>query len=209
MNTFSNSVRHKLLKFNYKQPPWMNPKISSSLRKCAKLTKSFYKNTFNSLKEVLMSKSTECSNLIVTAKFQKKMAEELDNPLTASKAYWSILNNFLGKRKTPNIPLLLVNDFVVSNLTTKANLFNNFFTSEFPPVVNSSTLPNLSYKIQKQISDFEIKEDNILLTIKNLNPNKAHGRDNVSICMIQFSICKMFSDDTSLFSKVRFQPISL
>ena len=53
-----------------------------------------------------MSKSTECSNLIVTAKenCQKKIVEKLDNPLTDPKAYWSILNNFLGKRKTPNIP---------------------------------------------------------------------------------------------------------
>ena len=36
-----------------------------------------------------MSKSTECSNLTVTAKenYQKKMAEKLDNPFTAPKAY--------------------------------------------------------------------------------------------------------------------------
>ena len=29
MNILSNFVLHKLLKFNFKQPPWMNPKISS------------------------------------------------------------------------------------------------------------------------------------------------------------------------------------
>ena len=37
MNILSNFVPHKLLKFNYKQPPWMNPKNSSSLRKRGKL----------------------------------------------------------------------------------------------------------------------------------------------------------------------------
>ena len=51
-------------------------------------------------------------------------------------------------------------------------------------MVNSSTLPNFSYKTQTRISDFEIKEDNILLIIKNLNRSKAHGSD-VSIHMIQ------------------------
>ena len=35
-----------------------------------------------------------------------------------------------------------------------------------PPAVNSSTLPNFFYKTQKRISDFEIKEDDILLLIK-------------------------------------------
>ena len=51
---------------NYNNSPWMNPKISSSLRKRAKLTKLFYKNSSDSLKELLMSKPIECSNLIVT-----------------------------------------------------------------------------------------------------------------------------------------------
>ena len=54
MNILSNFVLHKL-KFNYKQPPWMNLKISSSLRKRVKLTKLFYKNPSDSLKELLMS----------------------------------------------------------------------------------------------------------------------------------------------------------
>ena len=36
MDIRSNFVPHKSLKFNYKQPPWLNPKIYS-LRKLAKL----------------------------------------------------------------------------------------------------------------------------------------------------------------------------
>ena len=88
-----------------KQPP----KIPFSLRKHAKLTKLFYKTPSDSLKELIISKSTECSNLIVTAKenYQKKIAEKLVKPLTAPKAYWSILNNFL-RTKTPNIPNVLL-----------------------------------------------------------------------------------------------------
>ena len=38
---------------------------------------------------------------------------------------------------------------------------------------------------QKRISDIEIKEDDILLIIKNLNGNKAHGWDNCFIRLIQ------------------------
>ena len=90
-----------------------------------------------------MSKSTECSELTVTTKenYQKNMAEQLDKPFTAPKAYWSIINNFFCKRKTPNIPPLVVNNFVVPSFTTKANLFNNFFASQCSPVANFSTLP--------------------------------------------------------------------
>ena len=102
------------------------------------------------------------------------MAEKLDNPFTAPNAYQSILKNFLGKRKTPNITPLIVNDFVLSDFTTKANLFNNFFASQCSPVVNSSTLPNFSYKTQKRVCDIEIKED-ILLIIKNLKQGTWMG----------------------------------
>ena len=75
--------------------------------------------------------------MIVTAKenYQKKMAEKLVKPLTAPKAYWSILNNFL-RTKTPNIPPFIENDFVFSDFTTKANLFKIFFDSQCSPVVN-------------------------------------------------------------------------
>ena len=59
--------------------------------------------------------------LAVTSRgnYQKKVPEKIDNSFTAPKAYWSILNNFLHKRKTPNISPLIVNDFVVSDLTQK------------------------------------------------------------------------------------------
>ena len=80
---------------------------------------------------------------------------------------------------------MIENDFAISDFTTKVNLFNNFFASQYSPVVNSSTLPNFSYKIQKRINNIEIKEDHVLLIIKNLNPNKAHEWDNVSIHVIQ------------------------
>ena len=52
-------------------------------------------------------------------------------------------------------------------------------------LVNSNTLPRFSYETQKRINDIEIKKDDILLTIKNLNSNKAHGWDNASIRMMQ------------------------
>ena len=69
------------------------------------------------------------------------MAEKIDNPFKVPKAYWSILSNFLGKRKTASITPLIVNDLVVSDFSTKTNLLNNFFTSQGSPVVNYSTVP--------------------------------------------------------------------
>lgn len=79
----------------------MSRKISFCFGKRAKLTKIFYKNPSDSSKELLMIKFIECFNLIIAAKekiYQKKTAQKLDNPLGASKAFWSILNIFFGKK---------------------------------------------------------------------------------------------------------------
>ena len=55
---------------------------------------------------------------------------------------------------------------MVSKFITKANLFIVFIT-------------------EKRLSDTEIREGDILLTMKDLNPTKAQGWDNVFIRIIQ------------------------
>ena len=49
---------------------------------------------------------------------------------------------------------------------------------------NDSKLPNFSYKTENRLTSFDIKDD-ILLTIKNLNVDKGHGCDQLSIRMIK------------------------
>ena len=51
---------------------------------------------------------------------------------TAPKTYWAILKTFLTGSKIPVIPLLLVDNKVVTDLLDNANLFyiNNFFAKQ-------------------------------------------------------------------------------
>ena len=105
-----------------------------------------------------------------------KMSAKLDNPKTVPKTYWSI---------TPIIPPVLVNGELVSDFKQKANLFNNYIVSQCTPIKNGSKLPNVSYKNEKTLTSFDIKDDDILPIIKNLNVDKAHGSDQLSIRMIK------------------------
>ena len=65
------------------------------------------------------------------------------------------------------------------------NLFNNYFASQCTPIKNGSKLLNFSYKTEKILTSFDIKDDDILSIIKNLNVDKAHGWDQISIRMIK------------------------
>ena len=67
----------------------------------------------------------------------------------------------------------------------KNNIFNNFFASICTTIDNRNCLPSFSYKTGSGIKSFHVTEDNILAIIKTLDPNKAHGCDNISIKMIK------------------------
>ena len=72
----------------------------------------------------------------------------------------------------------------VSDFCEKVNLFNNFFTSIYTSIQNTSNLPPFLYKTNARITSFHATKEGILLTIKMLDSSKAHGWDNISIKMI-------------------------
>ena len=157
------------------------------MKKQSKLTKKYHGNPTANNREALDFQAKECTSLIIESKkrFIAKMSTKLDNPKTVPKIYWSIINKFLSNKKTPIIPPVLGNGELVSDFEQKANLFNNYFASQCTPIKNSSKLPNFSYKTEKILTSFDIKDDDILSIIKNLNVDKAHGWDQLSIRMIK------------------------
>ena len=97
-------------------------------------------------------------------------------------------------KKNPCIPPLFHNNKYVTDLKKKAELFNLFFAKQCSKTDNSSELPlNLLKKTDKSISAITFSCNDIATLIKNLDPNKAHGHDMISIRMLKLcgkSICK-------------------
>ena len=78
-----------------------------------------------------------------------------------SKGNWS-MNTFFNNKKIPNIPPLNVNGKIISNFEKKVELL--------------SILPPLEYNTNGWLASANIKEDDIYLILKNLNPQKSHGQ---------------------------------
>ena len=72
---------------------------------------------------------TELNELIATTKalYYENLAKKLYNPLLQAKTYWSILKTFYNGKEIPLIPPLLVRDKFVTDMKTKADIFNDFF----------------------------------------------------------------------------------
>ena len=77
----------------------------------------------------------------------------------------------------PNIPPILANGKLVSDLKIKSELFNSHFAAQCTTVKNASRLPKSKFRTDKSLNSFIINENDIFVIMKNFNADKAHGWD--------------------------------
>ena len=92
------------------------------------------------------------------------------------------------------MPLIFHENCFITDFKEKAELFDSFFSNQCSLLKNCSKLPtNLRYVTDKRLRTINFTTDNIEKIIVSLNPNKAHGHDNISIRMLKIcgnTICK-------------------
>ena len=108
------------------------------------------------------------------------------------KVYWSLLKTFLSNKKIPIIPSLFYDNRFIADFKEKAQLFN-FFSKQWFLTPNNSSLPaDVNYVTDKRLSTVTFSAKDTGKIIQNLDSNKAHGHDNLSISMLKIcgdSIC--------------------
>ena len=123
-----------------------------------------------------------------------------------AKTYWSILKTLYNDKKISIIPPLLIDDKFVTDMQTKANIFNKFCTDQCTPLKNGSVLPKSQiFLTQSRLCTLHFDEEELTKISRNLNVHKAHGHDDTSMRMIKIcgkSILKplilLFENSTKL-----------
>ena len=114
-----------------------------------------------------------------------RIANRLNNSQKSSKTYWSLLTIFLNNKKILLIPPLTHENHCIINFKEKAELFDSFFSNQCSLLKNCSKRPtNIIYVTDKRLRTINFTDDNKEKNIVSLNPNKAHGHDNISIRML-------------------------
>ena len=99
-----------------------------------------------------------------------------------TKIYWTLLKRFFNNKKIPLSPALFQENEYVTDFKKKAELFNSFFAKQCSLISNSSELPlNLHYTTEKRLNTLNFSNNDTEKIIQNLDPNKAHGHDKISI----------------------------
>ena len=114
------------------------------------------------------------------------MTKNLTNVSKNFKAYWSLLRCLLNNKTIPLIAPLFHENKFVTYFKEKAELFNSHFATQYSLISNSSKLPShIQYLTDNRLSCVSFSHDKIAKVIQNLDPNKAHGHDNISIRMLK------------------------
>ena len=132
------------------------------------------------------------------------MGNKVNNPDTSQKSHWKIINRVMNKCRAPKIPPLLINNRFILDCREKAKLFNDYFSEQCKPIINSSILPIFNFLTEKRIDHLNIGNEEIITLIRNINPNKATGSDGISGQMLL--LC---DDSVTLPLKIIFRNILL
>ena len=138
-------------------------------------------NQFQFLQARLNSLIEESKN-----QYYSHLPHKLLDRKTSQKSYWSILKTFLSNKKIPCILPLIHQGKFITDFNEIANIFNNFFANHCSILNNNSELSvTLTRKTHESLSTVDFSTDDILKIIRNLDPNKAHVHDTISIRIIK------------------------
>ena len=119
-------------------------------------------------------------------KHYSRLSKKLVDPMTSTKSYWSTLKMFLNNKKIPCIPPLKHQNKYVTDFKEKAEIFNSFFAEQCSLMNNCSKLPSTFFKwTDRFISSISFSSNDITRIIRDLDSNKAHGHDMISIRMLK------------------------
>ena len=203
LNIYSNHIPNQVKTIRPREAPWITHNIKKFPRKKNHAYKTFARNGQPGHKlEGIQKMTSDGANTIEDAKqnYLHKTGQTLANPGTSRKTYWSLINTLLNKAKIPIIPPLLENGLLITDFTEKAQLFNDYFILQYTTIDTGSDLPRNIPILTSLISDFNISEENILNIIRSLNPNKAHGWDEISIRMTKIGDASLLTPLKIIFT---------
>ena len=183
LNIMSNLIPNEIKKFVPRDPPCITKSLKTMLNRKNRLFKNYKKHRYKEEDKVRLEVfRIECQKAVESAKltYLKNMSNKVNNPDTSQKSYCKIINRVMNKCRAPKIPPLLINNRFILDCREKAKLFNDYFSEQCKPIINSSILPVFNFLTEKRIDHLNIGNEEIITLIRNINPNTATGSDGIS-----------------------------
>ena len=112
------------------------------LKRKNRLFKNYKKHGYKEEDKIRLDNfRNECQEAVETEKlnYLSNLGNKVSDRDSSKKSYWKIINIVMNKCRDPKIPPLLVYNVFVLNFGEKAKVFNDFFSKQCTPILNSSS----------------------------------------------------------------------
>ena len=195
---FVNKHIPKIKTKNSNTPPWIDGDVlnlsnrkETARRRANKVNTdqswTKYKKLRNKLKSLTKSKYLNYINTIS------------NSLVNNSKRFWGVIKNKTKSRFIPES--IFHNNTSSTNPVDKANIFNNFFYSNFTPRENGSTFPASNVFQNPELSEIELTVAEVRLSLESIDISKATGPDQLSGRILKECAAQLAPSLTTLFNK--------
>ena len=195
-------IPNNIITINERDAPWITPDIKTAIKRNHRTYNNWKargKPSEGRVNVRNVQKETDAKIAEAKVSYHKSIEEKLCTSSTGCNLFWTVINRLIDKKKNCNIPPLLENNVFISSFKEKASIFNEYFASQCNPLNNGSTLPFFFKNTMSSLRHIDVDGKFISTIINNLNPNKAHGYDDISVRML-----KIVSDEVSIPLKLIF-----
>ena len=178
----------KIVKFNDKDAPWITPQVKTAIKRNSRVYRKWVNrgrnpNVYDSVRKV----QNETNKLINEAKssYFTNLGTKLSDPKTGQKQFWTAYKKLANQKQNTNIPPIIKDGMYISNFKEKSEIFNEYFAKQCTINDNGSLLPRFIPTTNASLSHIFATKEQIIKTINDLNSNKAHGCDGISVSMLK------------------------
>ena len=197
-------IPNKHVKVRQTDPPW----LTNNIRKLIRKRKRYYDKFKQTNNPTDFNKYKQIRNL-VTCEIRKskrlqtdKLANNLKNATNGQSNWWRTLKSFIKPSQSTctSIPPLQLNDQVFSDEQDKADILNNFFTTQTVLDDSGATLPNVAIGDNFPLDSISLTSFEVESILKSLKTGKASGPDQISNRILKelahslsFPLCDLFN----------------
>ena len=177
-------IPNKHVTIRSKDSPWYNSNLRRQKCKLDRIHTRAKKsnndpNIWNQYKELRNDYNRQIK--MAEQDYNKNLAAKLqESKNISSKQWWNLAKIFLGKNNDSSYPPILDGDIALFDPESKAEAFNNLFLSHSTVNTDKAILPELIYITDKELSEINFNDTEVLDLLKTIDTSKATGPDGIS-----------------------------
>ena len=177
------SIPNKLVNIRPSDYPWITCHIKSLIRKRRRIYNKFKKTKNLRFWDQFKVVRNNVTNLVRKSKqnYFDKLEKMFSNENLNSKLFWKTSKQLLGLDKTSQtIPSLSINNEYAETDLQKAQMLNNYFSSQSVVDDKDKSLPPPKTVLHDRLDILEISPQSVRDVLDGLNVNKSCGPDLMS-----------------------------